>query len=115
MKHHTDNDKAEDVAPRANCPTNTISRGAAISDPLPSAPECKRRRGYWSALKWVAVALFLYVFSTGPVLKLSRAGCFPFRLVQTIYYPLEVLAPEDTPQNEFLEWYVSEVWKVSDK
>jgi hypothetical protein len=113
MKHHTDNDKAGGVAPPHNCSTNANSRGAVMPNPLTSALESKRRRGYWSALWWVAVALFLYVLSTGPVLKLCRAGYLPYGVAQTIYYPLEVLAPEDTPQEAFLEWYVVKVWRAS--
>ena len=68
--------------------------------------------GFWTGVWWFAVALALYVLSTGPVLRLGQAGCLPDGIARVMYAPLWAVAPEQTPQGAVLVWYIFRLWKV---
>ena len=70
--------------------------------------------------KWVAsliIALpLLYVLSIGPVLKVSRANhtleVNTFWIGFFVYLPLDSLAKNCKPFEQFLDWYIDDVWRV---
>jgi hypothetical protein len=58
----------------------------------------------------IGAVLFIYVTSTGPILKLASIGKVP-KSTCYIYYPLHI-ATNGTPIEDLLKWYIGRVWKV---
>ena len=52
----------------------------------------------------------LYVLGIGPGAKLRRAGVVPEKPYSAVYQPLIKLGTSCKPVDNFLTWYVKDVW-----
>jgi hypothetical protein len=62
---------------------------------------------------WMAVALVLYVLSTGPVVRLMFEGVISEQVVETVYAPFRWLEHTKVGQvllELFIEWYGEKLW-----
>lgn len=59
-------------------------------------------------LLWTFFILAVYILSTGPALKLHRAGMLPDP--EPLYLPLIWLSWNVPLANDFLRWYVKGLW-----
>ena len=70
------------------------------------------RRGGFGTVLWVAgLVLIVYVLSVGPVAKLIEHDVISEDLAAPVYAPLQWLADNCEPVDDFFGWYVDEVWR----
>jgi hypothetical protein len=83
--------------------------------PDPSEPNTRTEPLYSLASRWflyLAAAFFLYVLSTGPVLKLAivSPGFRPY--FGPLYAPLIALSKACPPVDRAFKWYLFTIWRV---
>src|SRR5437868_14045273 len=62
---------------------------------------------------WVFCILAIYVLSLGPVLKLTMGGMHsPRPIVAAFYHPITWLCQKSTCAEQFMGWYLTNVWHV---
>ena len=81
------------------------------SDALATQGNQEAHRFTWY-LRWGFLLFLLYVLSTGPAFRVTRTNPALQRSLVIFYSPLILVSDACRPIDQFLDWYVKDVWSA---